>query len=71
MFSLQKFIKDGFLLAIGNKPDYEIRLKSADWFAKGVLTEDDLAEIETAIESKNIITDEEYAEVLKLEEEIL
>ena len=60
MFSLSNFIKDGFLKAIGNKPDYEIKLKSADWFAKGVLTEDDLAEIETAIESKN--------EVLKAEE---
>lgn len=53
MFSLSNFIKDGFLKAIGNKPDYEIKLKSADWFAKGVLTEEDLAEIETAIESKN------------------
>ena len=60
MFSLSNFIKDGFLKAIGNKPDYEIKLKSADWFAKGVLTEEDLAEIETAIESK--------IEVLKAEE---
>ena len=64
MFSLQKFIKDGFLLAIGNKPDYEIRLKSADWFAKGILTEEDLAEIETAIENKN-------AEILKAEESVV
>ena len=53
MFSLSNFIKDGFLKAIGNKPDYEIKLKSADWFAKGVLTEEDLAEIEVAIEDKN------------------
>lgn len=59
MFSLQNFIKDGFLKAIGNKPDYEIKLKSADWFAKGVLTEKDLAEIETAIESKNTEITEE------------
>lgn len=57
MFSLRSFIKDGFIQAIGNKPDYEIRLKSADWFAKGVLTEDDLAEIETAM-SKNEETTE-------------
>ena len=64
MFSLQKFIKDGFLLAIGNKPDYEIRLKSADWFAKGVLTEDDLAEIETAIENKNQVLNTEESEEL-------
>lgn len=59
MFSLREFIKGGFLQAIGNKPDYEIKLKSADWFAKGVLTEEDLAEIETAMESKNTVTEEE------------
>ena len=53
MFNLRNFIKSGFILAIGNKPDYEIKLKSADWFAKGVLTEEDLAEIETAIENRN------------------
>lgn len=53
MFSLRNFIKDGFIKAIGNKPDYEIKLKSADWFAKGVLLEEDLAEIETAIENRN------------------
>lgn len=53
MFNLRNFIKSGFILAIGNKPDYEIKLKSAEWFSKGVLTEEDLAEIETAIENKN------------------
>lgn len=63
MFSLSNFIKDGFLKAIGNKPDYEIKLKSADWFAKGVLTEEDLAEIETAIESKNEVLKAEESEV--------
>lgn len=57
MFSLREFIKGGFLQAIGNKPDYEIKLKSADWFAKGVLTEEDLAEIEIAM-SKNEETTE-------------
>lgn len=57
MFSLREFVKGGFLQAIGNKPDYEIKLKSADWFAKGVLTEEDLAEIETAM-SKNEETTE-------------
>ena len=64
MFSLSNFIKDGFLKAIGNKPDYEIKLKSADWFAKGVLTEEDFAEIETAIESKNEVLKAEESEVI-------
>ena len=59
MFSLQNFVRDGFLKAIGNKADYEIKLKSADWLAKGVLTEEDLAEIEIAIESKNETVEEE------------
>lgn len=59
MFSLREFIKGGFLQAIGNKPDYEIKLKSAEWLSKGVLTEEDLAEIETAIESKNEVKAEE------------
>lgn len=58
MFSLRNFIKDGFLKAMGNKADYEIKLKSADWLSKGVLTEEDLAEIETAIESKNEVPEE-------------
>lgn len=64
MFSLSNFIKDGFLKAIGNKPDYEIKLKAADWFAKGVLTEDDLAEIEVAIENKNEVLKAEENEVI-------
>ena len=54
MFSLREFIKGGFLQAVGNKPDYEIKLKAADWFAKGVLTEEDLAEIETAMSKKEV-----------------
>ena len=62
MFSLREFVKDGFLQAIGNKPNYEIKLKSAEWLAKGVLTEEDLAEIETAMESKNTVTEEENSD---------
>lgn len=62
MFSLREFVKDGFLQAIGNKPNYEIKLKSAEWLAKGVLTEEDLAEIEAEIESKNTVIEEENSD---------
>ena len=48
-FNLRSYIKKGLLLAIGNKPEYEIRLISGEWLTKGVLLEEDLAEIETAI----------------------
>ena len=51
MFSLQDFIKGGLITAIGDMPNYQIILKSADWFEKGVLTESDLAEIQEAIDS--------------------
>ena len=54
MFSLREYIKGGFIQAIGNKPNYEIKLKSAEWLSKGVLTEEDLAEIESAMESKEV-----------------
>lgn len=53
MFSLKEFIKKGLKLAIGNKADYEVILSSASWLDKGVLLEEDLAEIQTAIDEKN------------------
>ena len=33
--------------------DYQIILNAAGWFEKGVLTETDLSEIQTAIDEKN------------------
>ena len=53
MFSLGKFIKNGFIAAVGKMADYQIILNAAGWFEKGVLTETDLAEIQTAIDEKN------------------
>lgn len=56
-FSLRKFVKKGLMLAIGNKADYEVILSSASWLEKGVLLEEDLAEIQSEIESKNSVTE--------------
>ncbi len=58
MFSLRRFIKRGLLNAVGKMADYQVILNSAAWMEKGVLTEDDLAEIQTAIEAQ-YITEEE------------
>jgi len=58
MFSLRDFIKRGMMNAVGKMADYQIILNSAGWFEKGVLTEDDLAEINTAIEQQYIIEEE-------------
>ena len=49
MFSLCEFIKKGLLDAVGKMADYQVILNAAGWHEKGVLTEDDLAEIQTAI----------------------
>ena len=53
MFNLGSFIKGGFIAAVGRMADYQIILNAAGWFEKGVLTESDLSEIQTAIDEKN------------------
>lgn len=53
MFNLREFIKRGFTDAIGKMADYQLILNAAGWLEKGVLTEDDLAEMQTAIDAKN------------------
>lgn len=49
MFSLRNFLKKGFLDAIGKMANYQIILNASGWMEKGVLTEEDLAEIDAAI----------------------
>lgn len=51
MFSLRDYIKKGFLDAVGKMSNYQIILNSAGWMEKGVLTEEDLTEINAAIEA--------------------
>lgn len=58
MFSFREFLKKGFLSAVGKMPDYQIRLNSCGYYEKGVLIEDDLAEIDAAIEAQYIISEE-------------
>jgi hypothetical protein len=52
MFSLKDFIKNGLLKAVGKMADYQIILNAAGWFEKGVLAEEDLAEIQIAIDAQ-------------------
>lgn len=61
-FSLREFIKKGMLDAVGKMADYQIILNSAGWFEKGVLTEDDLAEINAAIEAQYPVPEEPITE---------
>lgn len=63
MFRLRDFIKKGLIDAVGKMADYQIILNAAGWYEKGVLTEDDLEEIQTKIDEKN--TPEEIPEETK------
>ncbi len=52
MFNLKDFIKKGLLNAVGRMADYQVILNAAGWLEKGVLTEEDLAEISMAIDAQ-------------------
>lgn len=54
MFSLRDFIKKGLLDAVGKMADYQVILNASGWLEKGVLTEEDLAEIDAAITENNM-----------------
>ena len=57
-FTLSGYIKRGLIAAVGRLADYQIILNSAGWMEKGVLTEDDLMEIQAAIDAQYPQTDE-------------
>lgn len=57
-FTLRGFIKRGLLSAVGKMADYQIILNAAGWLEKGVLSEDDLMEIQAAIDAQYTQTDE-------------
>lgn len=57
-FTLSRFIKRGLLAAVGRMADYQIILNAVGWLEKGVLTEDDLMEIQAAIDAQYTQPDE-------------
>lgn len=61
MFNLRDFIKKGLLDAVGKMADYQVILNATGWYEKGVLLEEDLAEINDKIDSQ-------YKEELPTEE---
>ena len=73
MFSLKNFIKGGLIKAVGNMADYQIILNAAGWHEKGVLTVEDLAEIQTAIDAQYVVPETPEEELLDVlpDEEVL
>lgn len=53
MFDFKKFVKKGLTDAIGKQDDHWVILNAAGWYEKGVLSADDLKEIEAQIDAKN------------------
>ena len=64
MFNLRNFIKTGLLDAVGKMADYQVILNAAGWHEKGVLTTEDLAEIQSAIEAQYVVAEEPIPEVM-------
>ena len=67
MFDLRAFVKEGLLKAIGIQSDYWVILTSANWLYKGVLIEDDLAEIQAKIDEKNTPSEVSEVEIEEME----
>ena len=53
MFNYRKFLMLGFKSAVGSMADYQIILNAGAYFEKGVLTEEDLSELQSLINGKN------------------
>lgn len=70
MFNLREFIKKGLINAVGKMADYQVILNSAGWHEKGVLTEDDLAEINSSIEAQYHVETTEEETVVEESEEV-
>ncbi len=58
MFNYRNFLMTGFKDAIGKMADYQIVLNANGYYEKGVLTEEDLSELQVLIEAKNAVETE-------------
>ena len=65
MFNYRNFLMTGFRSAVGHMADYQVILNANGYYEKGVLTEEDLAELQSMIEEKNAAVIEESSEVGK------
>ena len=58
MFNYREFLMKGFKDAVGKMADYQVILNANGFYEKGVLTESDLAELQTLIDVKNTPVEE-------------
>ena len=62
MFNYRNFLMIGFKNAVGHMADYQVILNANGYYEKGVLTEDDLSELQAMIEEKNAAATEAVLE---------
>jgi hypothetical protein len=65
MFKLRDFIKRGLFDAVGKMADYQVILNATGWYEKGVLLEDDLAEISARIEAQYVTEETENTDTIE------
>ena len=65
MFNYRNFLMIGFKNAVGHMADYQVILNANGYYEKGVLTEDDLSELQAMIEEKNAAAIEESSGVIE------
>ena len=53
MFNYIEYLMQGFRSAVGKMADYQVILNANGYYEKGVLTEDDLSELQELINVKN------------------
>lgn len=53
MFDYRGFLMQGFKNAVGKMADYKVIFNANGYYEKGVLTEEDLAELQGLIDEKN------------------
>lgn len=53
MFNYREYLMQGFKNAVGKMADYQVILNANGYYEKGVLTEDDLSELQMLINAKN------------------
>lgn len=58
MFNYRNFLMTGFRSAVGHMADYQVILNANGYYEKGVLTEEDLSELQAMIEEKNAAAEE-------------
>lgn len=62
MFSIKDFVMKTLKGMIGNYPDFQVREYALNWYAKGTLTEEDLAELEAILSPVEEVPTEEVQE---------